>query len=67
MGKAELVISNAIKEAGMTIKAVSTKTGIPYGRLQPSMKGTRELRVDEYLALCALLNVDPRAASEGTQ
>lgn len=64
MGKAETIISNAIKEAGMTVKAVSIKTGIPYGRLQPSVKGNRELRVDEYLALCALLKVDPRAAAE---
>lgn len=64
MGKAESIIAEAIKEKGMTIKAASTKTGIPYGRLQPSMKGTRELRVDEFLSLCALLSIDPRAAAE---
>lgn len=64
MGKAESIICAAIKEAGMTIKSVSRKTGISYGRLKPSMKGQRELRVDEFLALCALLKVDPRAAAE---
>lgn len=64
MGKAESIMSQAIKESGMTVKAVSRKTGIPYGHLQPSLKGYRNLRVDEFLALCALLKVDPRAAAE---
>lgn len=64
MGKAESMISAAIKETGMTIKAVSRKTGIPYGRLQPSVSGDRELRADEFLALCALLKLDPKDAAE---
>lgn len=64
MGKAEQIIADAIKEKGMTMRAVSRKTEIPYGKLQPSMNGKRELRVDEFLALCALLNLDPRAAAE---
>ena len=65
MGKAEAIVAAAIKESGITIRAVSVKTGIPYGRLQPSVNGNRELRADEYLALCALLKIDPRAAQEG--
>ena len=64
MGKAESVIAKTIKESGMTIRAVSIKTDIPYGRLQPSVKGNRELRADEFLRLCALFNLDPRIASE---
>lgn len=64
MGKAESVIAETIKESGMTIKAVSRKTGIPYGRLQPSVNGARELRADEFLRLCALFNLDPRVGSE---
>lgn len=64
MGKAESVIAAAIKESGMTIKAVSVKTGIPYGRLQPSVNENRELRADEFLRLCALFNLDPRVANE---
>ena len=64
MGKAESVIAETIKESGMTIKAVSAKTGIPYGRLQPSVSGTRELRADEFLRLCALFGLDPRVADE---
>lgn len=64
MGKAELVISDAIKRSGLSIKAVSRKSRIPYNKLQPSLSGYRNLRVDEFLALCALLKVDPRAAAE---
>lgn len=67
MGRAESVIAQTIKDNGMTIKAVSMKTGIPYGRLQPSVKGTRELRADEFLRLCALLNLDPRVCAEAPQ
>lgn len=63
MGKAEDMIARAIRESGMTIKAVSGKTGIPYGRLQPSVSGKRYLSVDEYLRLCALLGLDPRACN----
>lgn len=64
MGRAESIIAESIKESGMTIKAVSIKTGIPYGRLQPSVSGPRELRADEFLRLCALFGIDPRTANE---
>lgn len=63
MARAEEMIAQAIRESGMTIMAVSRKTGIPYGQLQPSVKGNRELRADEYLRLCALLGLDPRACN----
>ena len=56
----ERMIDMEIKDRGMTIKAVSIRTGIPYSKLQPSMRGRRELRADEYMKLCALLDVDPR-------
>ena len=49
----------AIAESGMTLRAVSLKTGISYGKLIPSLKGRRELRADEFLALCRLLRLDP--------
>ena len=64
MGKPEQIISNIIKERGITLRAVSRKTGIPYGKLQPSMKGNRDLRADEYLGLCAFLNLDPRECED---
>ena len=49
----------AVESSGMTIRAVSAKTGITYGRLVPSLKGRRELRADEFLALCRVLRLDP--------
>lgn len=49
----------AVKESGMTMLAVSAKSGISYGKLVPSLRGRRELRADEFLALCALLRLNP--------
>lgn len=49
----------AVKSSGMTVMAVSAKTGISYGRLIPSLKGRRELRADEFLALCKVLRLNP--------
>lgn len=60
----EKAIAIAVKDAGMTIAAVSRKTGIPYSKLQPSLSGNRELRADEYLALCSLFRLDPRIAAD---
>ena len=57
-------LSAAIKESGMTIKAVGTKTEIPYEKLCASLKGRREFRVVEYLALCRVLRLDPYFAEE---
>lgn len=48
-----------IRERGMTIRAVSEKTGIPYSHLQTSLKGTREMRADEFLKLCVQLEINP--------
>ncbi|MCL1819398.1 MAG: helix-turn-helix domain-containing protein [Oscillospiraceae bacterium] len=52
-------ICKVIKRSGMTIKAVSERTGIPYNHLQPSLKGNREMRADEYITLCTFFRVDP--------
>lgn len=56
----EMMVDQAIKDRGMTIQAVCKRTGISYSRLQPSLRGRRELRANEYLSLCALLELDPR-------
>ena len=55
----EQKMAAAVENSGMTFKAVSAKTGISYGRLVPSLKGRRELRADEFLALCKVLRLDP--------
>ena len=51
--KAEKIIDKAWRESGMTLTAVSRKTGLRYSVLQPSLKGRRELRADEFLAVPA--------------
>lgn len=53
-------IAIEIKESGMTVAAVCRKTGISPGALYPSMQGRRDLRADEFLALCDLLRLEPR-------
>ena len=57
----EKMILEEIKRRGMTIKTVSDRAEVKYSCLQPSLKGKRELRADEYLRLCMLLDLDPRA------
>lgn len=52
-------ISAEVKASGITIAAISRKTGIEKGRLYPSLAGHRELRADEFLLLCQLLKLDP--------
>lgn len=52
-------IAQAVEDSGMTIRALSDKTGIPYGRLQPSIRGRREFRADEFLSVCMVLHIDP--------
>ena len=59
MKKPELVMSRIVKDSGMTLVSVSRKTGIPYQKLQSSMKGKRKLRADEWMELCVLFNVEP--------
>lgn len=56
----EEMVKNEIKRRGMTLRTVSDRAGVKYSALQPSMSGARELRADEYLRLCALLELDPR-------
>lgn len=60
----EQMIKEAVKQSGMTIKAVSDRSGVKYSCLQPSLKGRRELRADEYLRLCMVLELDPRGFQE---
>ena len=58
-GAAEKHIQTAIRGSGMTIKAVSDRTGIPYSHLQSSLRGNREMRADEYITLCIYFSLSP--------
>lgn len=55
----EKKLDNYIQEKGIKIKYVAEKAGIKYQRLQTSLNETRRLRIDEFLAVCSVLEVDP--------
>lgn len=60
-------VSEYIKQKGLNLSDVSRNTHIPYMALYDSLfnkKRTRELRVNEFLALCKYLNVDPMIFSD---
>ena len=63
----ETNMRSAIRESGMTIKAVSTKSGIPCSRMYQALSGRTELRANEYLTLCRLLNLDPYEIAKEVQ
>ena len=50
-----------IKEKGISIKTLSEATKLSEGILYPSLGSGRgrELRADEFLAICVFLEVDP--------
>lgn len=49
-----------IKQRGIKGSAISTATGISAGVLYPVMSGRRELRADEFLAICKFTGADPK-------
>lgn len=56
-------IADYIKEKGISVKKVSDKTGIPYCVLYDSLCSktrNRDLRADEFMAVCNFLEKDPR-------
>lgn len=65
--KCEMMIREEIQEKGMKMSAVSRKSGIEYWKIQTSLSGKRELRADEYLDLCRVLQLDPMDAVRETQ
>lgn len=56
----ERMIEKEIVRRGMTLREAGRRSGVKYSALQSSLHGKRKLRVPEYLALCAMLNLDPR-------
>lgn len=53
-------IAEAVEESGMKLCKISERTGVRYSCLQPSLKGRRQLRADEYVKLCAFFGLNPR-------
>lgn len=59
-------MASYIKAKGVSIRAIAAATKLSTGVLYPSLRlgsarSTRPLRVDEFLAICAFLEVDPLA------
>lgn len=52
-------LGSIIKNKGISLTKISKETGIPYSVLQPSFKGRRQLRADEFFEVCAFLDVEP--------
>lgn len=54
-------ISEELKKSGVTKAALCRKIGMSPGVLYPSLAGNRELRANEFLAICQVLHLDPWA------
>lgn len=52
-------VANEVKRKGIKIKAMSEAAGIPYSMLQPSLKGRRPLKADEFMMVCDFLGEEP--------
>lgn len=56
-------VSDYIRKKGINISKMSRDTGIPYTALYDSVMNAerqRDLRDEEFLAVCCFLEVDPR-------
>lgn len=52
-------VAQYVENLGINLSELSRQTGIPYMPLYKSMKESRELRADEFTAICAFLHVNP--------
>ena len=52
-------LSKQIKEKGIKQVFISQKTGIPENALSASLCGRRHIKVAEFLAVCAVADIDP--------
>ncbi len=56
-------VANYIKSKGISVKTISERTGISYSVLYDSLCSktrNRDLRADEFMAVCNFLEKDPR-------
>ena len=49
------------RERGISVAELARRIGVDRKRLWRVLNGKREMRVDEFLALCVALRIDPRA------
>lgn len=55
------VIDYVRRARGVSVAELARRIDVDRKRLWCVLKGRREMRVDEFLALCVALRVDPRA------
>ena len=53
------VVRNAIRDRGMTVKAVAEKAHMSPQLLSASLCGRRRLLATEFIGLCRVLNISP--------
>lgn len=58
-GAAEM-IESVRRRQGIPVAELARRIGVDRKRLWRVLNGKREMRVDEFLALCVALRVDPR-------
>lgn len=60
MDYATAKLRGQIQEKGISIAKIAKNTGFPYSALWGSLsEGTRTLRADEFLSVCAFLEKNP--------
>ena len=52
----DYIVSKCVK-----IQPLANKAGVPYQTLYRSLKGCQELKASEFLAVCSVLEVDPKS------
>ena len=60
----EMMIKREVENRGMKLRFLSDKANVAYGCLRSSLSGRRSLRADEYLRICAVLQIDPKMPDE---
>ena len=57
----EEFVDRARLDRKFSVKELGERSGLPYQHLARCLQGKTHFRLYEYLALCALLKLDPRA------
>lgn len=55
----ETKLADEFRNRGIKITVAAKQTDIPYSVLRQALRGRRQLRANEFLKLCAFLQVDP--------
>ena len=58
-GTASANLVKFIRNKGIKAAVISTRTGVTAGVIYPFMQGRRELRADEFMAICQFVGADP--------